>query len=349
MPYSFPKNLLVVAAIAQLLITARADAVVIHRHDNSAITWEADGDRGNATSVKHPNNPAMGGAVNPEAGDTQHQHFDMLQFVIANERTNQHSVYAVWDNRTHYDLSATPYPVLPHAYIDESNPNNVPRYRFVGANWENGEAAMALPQIRQAFEAYSAMQAGMNSNNVPLFTGLEFARVGPSDAAEIDILWGGLPEDVPGRTLWDAPNANTGVTGTVTVRFSSDADFWSFGMQANTPANRVHFYSTALHEIGHVVGLDHVSDMADVMITTRMEGPNNPPNSGPAFDALTMRARRAASALYSIPVPEPASVVLLAFGVGAMMLNRRASTTRRCRPRRSQILPPNAVAADGLA
>ncbi len=78
--------------------------------------------------------------------------------------------------------------------------------------------------------------------------------------------------------------------------------------------NHYHFFSTALHEIGHVVGLDEQTDVDDVMIKTRLPGPGpakwrDPTytyltGTGPAFDSIDTDSIDGARDLYSIPAPD---------------------------------------------
>jgi len=65
-----------------------------------------------------------------------------------------------------------------------------------------------------------------------------------------------------------------------------------------------HFFSTALHEIGHVVGLGDQSDPDDVMIYYRYPGPTGIRSTGPSFDALDDDCKEGARDLYSIPAPD---------------------------------------------
>ncbi|MGL4552362.1 MAG: hypothetical protein ACRC33_14375, partial [Gemmataceae bacterium] len=52
----------------------------------------------------------------------------------------------------------------------------------------------------------------------------------------------------------------TRIQSDVTVTFNSTTA-WFFGAAAATPADKYHFYSTALHETGHVVGLGEPADI----------------------------------------------------------------------------------------
>jgi hypothetical protein len=325
---------LVLSVLLSLTLLGANSAVmgqmVVHEHGISHYkgrpvrytTWEKDG-IGTGLNC-HPNDPSKGKG-DPMAGNTRHQHYDETPLVDAPSKQDPFTISGVWVNRTNYNFwqdipsrPVAPYPIVPHGYIDESSKDNIPRFRFVGDVWNtNNDAKSAKALIVAAFKEWSALQAGTNIDNVPLTTGLEFMEVGATDAAEINVNWGGttsLGETI--RTIGAG-----GVVSAVNVHFNNSANNWFFGKAADTPDNRYHFYSTALHEVGHVVGLYEQTDNDDVMIESRNRGKN-----GPAFDTLDGDSKRGAYALYSIPacVPEPGSLWILSMGsLGMVIFVRR--------------------------
>jgi hypothetical protein len=218
-------------------------------------------------------------------------------------------ISGVWNNRTNYNLwrnqpdaFVARAPNIVHGYIDEANPDAVPRYRFVGTNWfTNAQAAQAKQQIVQAFDEWSALQAVRSPVTGQLLsTGLEFKLVEasaavPEPAAEIQLYWQAL-----GAGEAAATNRLLNEDGTVSqinLTFNA-ANNWWFGTAATTPPTQMHFYSSSLHELGHLVGLWESNQPSSVMIYKRNPGPN-----GPAFDHLDEASKRMAYALYSRPRP----------------------------------------------
>jgi hypothetical protein len=184
-------------------------------------------------------------------------------------------------------------PCLVYGFIDESSSDNVPRYKFVGDAWERRPAAAeARLQIVRAFAGWSSLAAGTSeTTGEPLKTGLEFRQVAADSAAEIEISWRHLRSVATTDRTFD----RSGVVSVTKLAFNASTR-WAFGVASATPANRMHFYSTALHEVGHLAGLWESVDRRNVMIHRRTPGPN-----GPSFDALDEASRRAAIALYSMP------------------------------------------------
>jgi hypothetical protein len=209
-------------------------------------------------------------------------------------------ISGVWRNRTQYNLwlqkvgAAVPIsPCLVHGYIDETDATSVPRYKFVGRSWRiRREAIEARLGIIRAFIEWSSVGSAPGAAD-SLRTGLEFREVPPDSEAEVEIYWRRI------RTVavnHRQVNSN-GVVGATQQLFFNSSTHWAFGAAAATPPDKMHFYSTALHEVGHLVGLWESIDRRSVMIHQRMAGPN-----GPSFDALDEASRRAAVALYSMPV-----------------------------------------------
>jgi Matrixin len=240
-----------------------------------------------------------------------HQHYDGVPLqaatplVSAPLLNDPHPIRisGVWRNRANYNLwqhkkgaSMATASCLVHGYVGERTVSNVPRFKFAGTAWNtNPQAMQARELIIRAFAEWSALQAGSNTaTGEELATGLEFRLVPPDSAAEIQIGWRNQrTAATTDRTL----SANGQVTRT-TLWFNARND-WAFGPAATTRPNQMHFYSTALHEIGHIVGLWESRDRTSVMIYSRTPGPN-----GPSFDRLDDATRRAAYALYSFPSSE---------------------------------------------
>jgi hypothetical protein len=83
--------------------------------------------------------------------------------------------------------------------------------------------------------------------------------------------------------------------------------------------------TVALHETGHIVGLDHVNDIDDVMYT--LAGMGSVIHGGGVFRDLSFDDRLGAQDLYSIPLPEPSTFVLTMFALPAVCWLRRRRLT----------------------
>ncbi len=214
-------------------------------------------------------------------------------------------VSGVWANRVNSNLwrdfaeafAAPPMGLVP-GFIDMTHPENVPAFGFVGNMWEQDEAAeTARTLLLRAFAEWSSLRAGASPvTGRPLATGLGFRLAGDPSEAIIELEWRPLPGDLAART-----NRSVRQDGTVTWLRSgyNSSNRWWFGPAAATPPDRMHFYSSALHEIGHLVGLWDSNDPNCVMIANRVCGPH-----GPAFDALDDASKRIAYALYSHPLEQ---------------------------------------------
>lgn len=322
------RKLAYMSAVVGLVLgmSARAHALsVAHWHGANPTTWESDGDRGLFETHKHTD-------VKTEAGDSPHQHYNALSFGGWDNWGDPWSAFGVWADERFYADNTDPfdaqYPPVPHGFINEYSGNalddmttagtsdHIPDYFFENPDQWNDDA---MDMVVAAFGAWSALQAGTSPvSGLPLITGLEFEPTVVRENAEIILRWQDI--DPLGLTEWK----NWGWNGTrdLTVTFDSNPSSpWHYGEDpTNCPPGEYHFYSIGLHEIGHVVGLYHQTDLDDVMIWQFGTGPN-----GPAFGAIDQDSREGAYALYSIPVPEPVTVLgvfLGVSGVGAYIRRR---------------------------
>ncbi len=332
------RYLFVVAA--SLFVDGTTWAIPIHIHGDIPTTWESDA---KGTFNKHPNNPRRG-TGDPQAGDTRHQHYNAEPLVDADETHDPFTIAGVWDNRTNYNFvpsvmlpggrevkfPVASYPSVPHGFIDESRVNNIPRYRFMGNNWTDNnpntetEAEKAQKLIIEAFKTWSALQARRSPvSKLPLITGLEFVMVDPTADAEIDVLWG-LPPGVAAdsKGAYSRTFDRNGRALSHKLGFNTSENLWFFGAAKDTPENRNFFYTVALHEVGHVVGLDHQEGLDDllsknIMFRAQRPGPRD------AIDKIDTESMQGAFALYSIPVAEPSTLSLAGLAALGLLISYR--------------------------
>jgi len=272
-----------------------ANSWIPHEHSKATITY-----------------PVNGGAAiaNPDGTLHQHRSAHSLYGSTGNPPSgNAYDAFAVWDNKSRRTDDDGQFG-LGHGFIDEYGYGFggviIVRYKFStkrtklppgNQNQQNQFKVL----VNDAFEAWSALKA-----NPPLVTGLEFEEVGEDEAAEIVVQW----EDC------DSLGECTISTNPLRLTFDSQTSAapagvggWSLAKNpATVPPNQFHFYSTALHEVGHLVGLDEQNDRDDVMYFEGAAGcpqhPGAPADAGPCFDAIDTDSVDGALDLYSIPTPD---------------------------------------------
>lgn len=271
----------------------------------------------NSISVAQDVTPATD-SVTWQNNKSWHQHYDTSPLDVALPLVDKPMAYdpipirftGIWINRSRFNLwkhipnaFVAQFPSLIHGYIDESNIDNIPRFKFVGENWHTeSQAKTAKEQIVKAFAEWSALQAGNSPiTGRQLKTGLEFRLIEPTQKypnpqAEIEFYWRPFGKDKAGNI--SCTIRRDGVIEISKIAFNSSNNWW-FGTAATTPLNQMHFYSSALHELGHIIGLRDSKYPLSVMIDERNSGPN-----GPSFDAIDECTKRVVYALYSIPVTE---------------------------------------------
>jgi hypothetical protein len=242
-----------------------------------------------------------GNLQNPDGTCHQHHDSDSFHDLSASDAPNpapgdylrKYSPYAVWDNRERREDDDGEFDVG-HGFINEAATNDIPRYRFVDDARKWGESEKAL--VDDAFSAWSSI----NSDRPDLVTGIAFQRV-DSGSAEIEVSWvtmDGEGGDYAATTLLPLP---------IHVRFDVDEKWFFQKNPAGIGNDEIHFYTIALHEIGHVAGLDEQygpvgnerADNNDIMMGLLEPGP--PPSGGPWFMAIDQESIDGIRDLYSIP------------------------------------------------
>lgn len=312
-----PRYLSATLGLITLSITLMAprviQAVPVHLHTLQSITWCSGANI--ASCVANPNLP--------------HQHYNTLRLWDAGLGIGQFDGYADWDNET-FTPDANQEANFNHGFIvEEVFP--APDFWFsdtgnVGVWTTDPEAILARPRITGAFGTWSNLEAGVSPvSGLPLDTGILFLEAGNQAAAEITIYWG-TPAQYPILVSNDAAFCQVAAVCPGFPNhslFFSENTSWYFGANAaGMPLNSVDLITVALHEIGHIVGLDHQNDTDDVMYT--FAGDQARIAADAAFRALSADDMVGAYSLYSIPSPEPSTLLLLSSGLAvAVGLRKR--------------------------
>lgn len=250
-----------------------------------------------------------------------------------------YDAYSHWVNETYnYFDDPGENSLFGHGFIIEQ-PGPTPEYRFEGDVAvslfdHTGAAFDARSLIRAAFDAWSNITT---DDPTHLVMGLAFREfVSVADAAEIivsavDYIAGAVAVwDPVAKTLkfrrYDHEtertdeqkhrwfNTNSGVLADDRTAFEALV----------APAGKLDdFFTVALHEVGHIVGLDHQADIDDVLET--LAGAQSRVKAGGTFRTLSDDDILGARDLYSIPVPEPSSLLMASFAVVAGLRRWRSA------------------------
>ncbi|MCH7697748.1 MAG: matrixin family metalloprotease [Chloroflexi bacterium] len=176
-----------------------------------------------------------------------------------------------------------------HGFIDEDGygfdqgTNAIVRYKF-DANLPNpGGDLNPRKRIREAFGELAVTGVAnsgwgkIQASDPRLVTGLAFREV-TSGNAEIRIRWaateadGTTPLGAVGLTQSPGGEGSTSGDRIVIITFNSGKPWEYRRNPGDTSDAEFHFLTTALHEIGHAVGLDEQRDFDDVMYFKQSKG-----------------------------------------------------------------------------
>jgi len=171
-----------------------------------------------------------------------------------------YDAYSCWDDRT-YRRQSAPYPAFferGHGFINEfpdagGGPASSPHYYFspnqtdgtTPCNWD----ANATDMISEAFLTWG----GIESDELYLVTGINFEPTSDPAQADITVFW--------------QPYRYSGVWRPTTRQliFASNRTWYFPKNPLGTPIGQYHFFTIALHEVGHIVGLEDQCDTDDIM------------------------------------------------------------------------------------
>lgn len=276
-----------VATAPSLLILAAAMMIAgqahphpssaLHSHAEGKVLWEFDGSLNGDVAHNHMKNRYFGGwglySLEP------------------------YSAYGCWDNGE-FRYSTSPVFLQGHCYVDSFDISNPVTYSFEGPGWDTQNKDV----MRLAFSQWSSLATfytfaaihGVTGNTV----GIDFNEV--SSSGDLTVAWSDLGDDSSGSlvTAQFTPsqkriefNDNNMMVWDFTTTIGQDDD------------SKWHFLTTALHEIGHAVGLIHQANNGDVMQQFNIASPVPNPDRNLFYD-VDLQSAQGVYELYGQPQPQ---------------------------------------------
>ncbi len=192
-------------------------------------------------------------------GNTAHNHFDSVPFFGAETFVPPATAGACWDNRI-IRVTISPYnPIFlqGHCFVNPVALNAVPTFYL-----SSGIPNAAKDRIRDAFSDYNEI----NLIEPGYILGHGIVETSSQSNANVIVEWFDLPAIAHGGQALPASNPSSPSI----IRFDSSmaANDWDYSRSTSSvPADKWHFYSVALHEVGHIFGLGHqpADDLDDIM------------------------------------------------------------------------------------
>ncbi|MFZ5932281.1 MAG: PEP-CTERM sorting domain-containing protein [Pseudomonadota bacterium] len=287
----------------KLAVSAAILSIVMHNGTMALPILPGNQHPHGAADVDWHHTGAPGGAI-ADPSTHLHQHWNSKALNV-NHGNNSFYAVAAWDNNgattTYHDI------LLGHANFGHGFINDRVLYWF---NPLFAGDAMFQARVNDVFTEWETLVAAAE-NRADRVLGFNFTPFAGAIAPVepfIEVRFTDLADTTTGR--WDFSNLR--------LEFNTTDFVWYTGAGAPAAGQR-DFVTTARHEIGHVIGLDHTFNGAKTVGNSIM-------GSGAA--ALGVRVEidagsiEGALALYTQPVPEPSVFFILVSGLGALFFLR---------------------------
>ena len=287
----------------------------------------------------------------------QHQHrtnHDPRQGTFIHSNGTGAAAYTatkVWVGRTQHAIADSHDPF---AHGHQGHEIDFGRYAVDLSTWPEADRANVAARTKEAFDSWVAVGNAAGANNWP--TSEDHMRDGSNNVVAVagtgvpwhsSVDWRQVNLDQPHEVRIEFSNVDLGAndlaayfpSGThkqhIHVRTNPSAP-WAYDL-GTASAAVYDFASTILHEVGHTVGFGHFGSYAAKQIMNSEDQPrrNDMTNGGIMKTAgsgvlrtIDADAIHGVLDLYSIAVPEPGTIMLLA--VGSLMLWGRTERKRAC-------------------